>query len=357
MMMPARAAAPKSSSVLGAIGGAVGGAIDGVAAAFAGGGDEGGVQSSLLSLDDELEPDLLAGRELLDYGRLRMFPASDSSRRGALRRIDLRVLYRQVSVSSVELDAAFDQIGEAVRDARQLERREAPEGHHWPSSEAGFDYAYLADAPIDLVSDGSFHSLAIDLRPAEASPRYVTVPRETQDVFRIVALRNPLEAPLLPGPADIYVAGKFALSSEIELTPIGGRIELGLGVEQAIKIARNVSYGEDSSGMFKRQLALSHEIVIEIANHLRSPATVEVRERLPVPAESEEDDIEVEIGEVSPRWHDYEPQEEPEHGAKLEGGKVWTVEVPAGGEHELRAKWTIKLPTGHELVGGNRRES
>ncbi|MFO7564731.1 MAG: DUF4139 domain-containing protein [Enhygromyxa sp.] len=297
------------------------------------------------------KPELLAGRELLDYGRLRLYPADDS-RRGSLRRIDARVLYQQLSVESLEIELAISQIDAAMASARTLERAPAPEGHRWPSSEGGFDYAYVADGPCDLSSDGQFHSLPVDLREAEATPRYIAVPRETQDVFRIVALRNPLAAPLLPGPADVYVAGKFALSSALELTPIGGRIELGLGVEQAIKIARNVSFSEESSGMFKRNLGLRHTIEIEVANHLDEPATVELRERLPTPAEAQADDIKVEIEQVEPQWEDYEPKDPP-----LEGGRRWIVEVPGHQQRELVATWVITIPNNHQLIGGNRREA
>jgi hypothetical protein len=198
-------------------------------------------------------------------------------------------------------------------------------------------------------------SLPIDLREAEATPRYITVPRETQDVFRIVALRNPLGAPLLPGPADVYVGGKFALTSNLELTPVGGRIELGLGVEQSIKVARNVSFVEDSSGMFKRQLALSHTIKVEIQNHMSSPAVVEVRERTPIAAQAQAEDIAVVVEQVTPKWEDYEPDRP--GVPKLEGGRVWKVEVPAAGKRELSATWVVKIPSNHEVIGGNRRES
>jgi hypothetical protein len=324
--------------------------VGAVASAFSSS-DEGyaGSTGSYGAPPPEPEPELLAGRELLDYGRLRLF-APDHARRGSLRRIETRVLYQQLSVESFAIELAIQQIDGAVATARRLEQEREPEGHRWPQSEGGFDYAYVADAPCDLASDGKFHSLPIDLREAEATPRYISVPRETQDVFRIVALRNPLAAPLLPGPADVYVAGKFALTTPVELTPIGGRIELGLGVEQAIKIARNVSFSEDSSGMFKRQLELRHTIEIEIANHLGNASTVEIRERIPT-VDASIDDIDVTLERVDPQWEDYEPKD-----FALEGGRRWIVEVPANGKRELEATWVVKIPTNHELVGGNRRE-
>jgi hypothetical protein len=352
-MYPMPMSAPKRGGGLGAM---VGGALGGIASAFSS--DEGGYGGGGSVPEPMLEPELVAGRDLLDYGRLRLFPGS-SPRRGSLRRIDLRMAYQQTSVTSVRIDLAISQIREAVEWARLLETERPPEGHRWAAGEAGFDYAYVAEAPVDLPSKGAFVSLPIDLREAEATPRYITVPRETQDVFRIVSLRNPLAAPLLPGPADVYVAGKFALTSNLELTPLGGRIELGLGVEQSIKVARNVSFVEDSSGMFKRQLALSHTIEVEIQNHMSCAATVEVRERVPIAAQAQAEDIAVVVEQVSPKWDDYEPDRAAVSGGnpKLEGGRVWKVEVPAGSKRELSATWVVKIPANHEVIGGNRRES
>ena len=339
MPMPA---AKGRSSVVGSL---VGGAIGGIAAMFEGGGGQGHAPPA----EPALEPELLAGRELLDYGRLRM-PASDDWQRGGLRRIDLRAAYQQ-RARGLDLEFAFEQLEAALGSASAFDHAEAPARHRFGVGEAGFDYAYVADAAIDLASDGNYHALAIRADAVEAKPRYVAVPRETQDVFRIVALRNPLDAPLLAGPADVYVAGRFALSSELETTPIGGRIELGLGVEQAIKIARNVTYEEESAGLLKRQQTLQHTLEIEVANNLARAAEVEIRERLSIVREDQASDIQLAPREVSPAWTDYEQKSAP-----IEGGKLWTIEVPAGETRKLRATWVITIPAQHELIGGNQRE-
>ncbi|MFV8751734.1 mucoidy inhibitor MuiA family protein [Nannocystaceae bacterium ST9] len=348
MPAPQSMAMPKRSAGFGA---RARSAMDG---AFAGGmvhADESIALDDLLEAPADEAPELVAGRELLDYGRLRLFAASDS-KRGALRRVEQRVVYQQLIASSVQFDVAFAQLDVSLGRARRFEAEAAPARYRYPEGEAGFDYAYVADGSVDLPSDGKFHSLAIRADAAEATPRYVSVPRESQDVFRIVALRNPLNAPLLPGPADVYVAGRFALTSDVELTPIGGRLELGLGVEQAIKIARNVKYDEDTAGLIKRQHALIHAVEITIGNNLSTSATVEVRERLPHVPSGLEGDIQVAVRDVRPAWADYEQKSAP-----IEGGRMWTIEVPAGDERKLQATWVITIPNQHELIGGNRRES
>jgi len=53
---------------------------------------------------------------------------------------------------------------------------------------------------------------------------------------------------------------------------------------------------------------------------------------------------------VDPPWDHYKPKDDP-----LEGGRRWCVELPAGDKTSLAATWTVRVPGGSELVGGNRR--
>lgn len=274
-------------------------------------------------------------RSLLDYGRLRMFPAHDP-RRGALRR-----------VSDTETTAAEG----PLEAARALERRPLPPGFHEPIGDAGFAYTYRAEAPCNVPSRGTDHPIAILATPVTTDPTYVTVPREDEAVFRLVRFDDPWEGPILPGPIDVVVDGRFLQTAAVELTPARAPIELGLGVEPAIKVARNVVFQEDTAGLLKRQHELEHHVRIRIANHLPHPAKIEVRERIPVPAEDQREAIAVEIRSVTPAWADYRPR-----GEALRGGRQWRVDVPPGGERQLEAVWVIVIPAQHEIVGGNRRE-
>jgi hypothetical protein len=362
---PAGAPAPRSSSTMpppmpmapaaamarsGGLGGMIGGAIDGLLGG-------GGSAYEPVPPSGRMEPApsqapaaLVAEREQLAYGAL-WLPPADHPRRGTLVRLGPRERYGQLpGLPPAQLADALAHGHTAHEQALALDHRAPPAGHAWAEGTEGFDYAYEAQVHVDVDSDGELHGLPLRACAVEATPRYVCVPRETQDVFRVVALRNPLDAPLLPGPVDVYVGGRFALASSVEVTPPRGRVELGLGVEPSIKIARNARFEEEASGLLKRSLELEHQLRVEVRNHLERPATVEVRERLPVTREAESD-IEVVERSVDPPWDDLRQDTPP-----LEGGRAWKVEVPAGGERTLRATYAIRIPQSHEIVGGNRRE-
>ncbi|HLU68641.1 MAG TPA: DUF4139 domain-containing protein, partial [Kofleriaceae bacterium] len=251
----------------------------------------------------------------------------------------------------------FDVVG-AVEGARAraiARTEELPPGSEPVWSDA-FDHAFPADARVDVPSDGDYHSLPLVERAATCEPLYVVVPRESTDVFRTARVESPLDAPLLPGPADVYLGGDFLLTTRIDATPARGRLTLGLGVEQGIKVARNTRFREETAGLMGGALLLQHQITVEVRNNLSGPAPLEVRERVPV-AEEKDDEIEVRVTHASPAWQEW--RQEPEHPGEppLRGGRRWRVTVPPGARQELRADYEIKISSKHELAGGNRREA
>lgn len=320
--------------------------------AYGGGGDGGGGPRG--ARDDEAPaPELRAAPELLAYGNLRM-PAPADTRRGSLVRAEDTEIYLELLTHlhvRVELDV-FAAIGRAADRARQIVRQALPPRHVAPRDEDGFDYAYRAEAPANIPSDGSFHALPLSQHQAAARPRYVVVPRETRDAFRFVEIDNPLSAPLLPGPADVYIGSDFLVTTDVRATPPRGLLRLGLGVEQGIKVSRNTSFEEKTAGLMRGSLALRHEVRISVANRLDRPALVEVRERLPVSATEDDSDIDVAVIETRPAWQPYE-----QHDAPIRGGRRWEVEVAPGKDTDLLAVYEVRIAGKHELVGGNRREA
>jgi uncharacterized protein (TIGR02231 family) len=221
-----------------------------------------------------------------------------------------------------------------------------------PRDEDGFDYAYRAEAPLDIPADGAFHALPLSQHQAPARPRYVVVPRETRDVFRFVEIDSPLDAPLLPGPADVYLGEDFLVTTDVRATPPRGVLRLGLGVEQGIKVSRNTAFEEKTAGLMRGSLALRHEIRVTVANRLERPALVEVRERIPVRAIEDDSDIDVVMIDIRPASQSYDQIDAP-----IRGGRRWELEVAPGKDTEISAIYEVRIAGKHELIGGNRREA
>lgn len=281
--------------------------------------------------------------------------APDSHERGLLRSAERRESYTEL-LDRARLAWDFDPMT-AVEQAERLAAAAAdtplPAGTVDPRSSAGaWDYAYPSDDRVDVPSDGTFHSIPLGARDAPCALSYVVVPREDQNVFRVAAIENPTRAPLLPGPVEVYVEGEYVLTSDLPSVAPRERFRLGLGVEQAIKCARNTKFREQRSGVAVVAMAeLWHAIDVRLVNRLSVPIQCEVRERIPQPARDAE--VVVEEVSVTPAWEVWDQRD---RGPVLTGGRRWLVLVPAGGEQTLTAEYVVKIYANNELAGGNRRE-
>lgn len=219
-----------------------------------------------------------------------------------------------------------------------------------------YDYAFATDGAVDVRADGAWHSIPVTAKQGGAKVRHVTVPRAQADVFRVAELVNPFPGPLLPGPIDVYDRGRFLVTSEVDYTPPGAPVEVGLGVDPQVKVARNTEYREEATGMLRGGLRLHHSIAIDVENLSPRAVEVEVRERVPVTRDGD-DDVEVVVGKVEPAWERWTPEPGAPREQRLRGAFRWKLKLAAAGKQTLRAAYEVRIAGKNELVGGNRRES
>src|SRR6185369_8129660 len=109
-------------------------------------------------------------------------------------------------------------------EQRALMRAALPPGHVVPVPEGGFDYAYPAERPVDVASDGAFHTIELRTAAVEFDRRFVSVPSESAQVFRTLLLENPIEGALLEGPLDVLVGRRFLLAATVPETAPGAKV-------------------------------------------------------------------------------------------------------------------------------------
>ena len=108
--------------------------------------------------------------------------------------------------------------------------------------------------------------------------------------------------------------------------------------------------------MLRGALRLIHAITIDVENLSGRPIDLEVRERVPVVREGD-DDVEVTLGRVEPAWERWTPEPEAPRDERLRGGYRWRLSIAAAQKRTLRASYEVKISGRNELIGGNRRES
>lgn len=270
----------------------------------------------------------------LDFDNLQLANPDDARTRGKLaRRSD---------------DLAAKHIRRATRAMEQLE---TPSGLTDPLTSRGqFDHRYEAEGLLDIASDGKLHRVAI--LSAEGSPmlRLVTVPRERAEVYREVELQNPCGVPLLSGPVDVFVEGALLTTDAIQRVDRGGSLRIGMGVEDRVRVARNVRAEEESAGLLGGSTAMTHTVTLEIQSALGQPAQLEVFDRWPT---TEDKNVTLELVYEKPP---HTPYDQADRGAPIRKGMKWRLSLPPGGKANIEYQYRIVFSAKSELVGGNRRD-
>ncbi len=213
-----------------------------------------------------------------------------------------------------------------------------------------FDHIYRATGNVDVPSNAQIHRITLDTAQSTPRSQARTVPVEAEEVFREIHMRNPFSAPLLAGPLDVFMNGAMVTTSSMPSVDRGGEFVFGLGVEERLRVARNVQVEESSAGLLGRSTEIAHTVSIEIASALGAPITVDIIDRIPI---TDDDDVEIVKEEATPP---FEKDDQAERGEPVHGGIRWSVEVPPGEKVEVRFSYVIELSSKLELIGGNRRD-
>jgi uncharacterized protein (TIGR02231 family) len=294
------------------------------------------------------EPELTVEGALLDYDLLRM-PGPAEANRGRLKP-GSAIAVQALSVN-VEVNVLMAVLMVSEEKSQALDRLVLPQHARWPRETAGtFDYRYVCNTPADVPSAPAWRVVPVATADVAIAAEYLCVPSVEAKVYRTVSLKNRSEHALLAGPVDVFVGGGFLLTAQLPTLPPSGDAEtLGLGVEESIKVARNTAFRETTGGLLGGSTLLPHEISIDVENRTGRPATIEVRERVPV---TTDEDVKVEEVKVEPMW---KKDDGPREGKVIRGARSWRITLAAGEKKKLSAEFSVKIPSSKMLQGGNRR--
>lgn len=313
----------KSAGVFGAVANAIGGAISSADEDGYGGGiEEGGIY-------EPQEPELVAGAQWSDLDSL-VLAGAQEPRRGKL--VPRAQAERSVESMAHDLDG--------LAKERWID----------PSVSRGmFDHRYEAGGRADIPSDGRVHRVGVATAPCNVLISWRTVPSESPEVYREANVINPFEQALLGGPVDVYLDGSLLAQTNIDRIDRGGTLWCGMGVDDRVKVARNVRVDEESAGLLGGSLAVTHTVGIELTSSIKDPIKVVVLERVPV---TDDKDIEIKIVKANPVPTTYDQSE---RGSPMRGGCRFDTVVNPGKKLPLEIVYRLVFSSKLDIVGGSRR--
>ncbi len=322
--------------------------------------DEGGDSEEMAMISEEsptgssfapVIPTYTPAEGLLDYDRLRMPGPEVFGARGKLSQTSEFDAVFAIGVS-VQVDVVMAVLSTWQQRWYKVTHLALPPRCVQVASFDHFDFRYDCVAPVDVLSTGTWSTVPVMECKVGLTPQYVCVPSVEPKVYRTLAIANGTTTALLSGPVEVSVGDEFLMTTTMPAIPPGANTErLGLGVEEAIKVARKTNFAETTGGFLGGSQVLKHDVEVEVNNRLSTPAAIEIRERVPVAYPSEKD-IKVEEAEVKPPWEKVDGVVD---GVAISGMRRWRLTVPPGGRATLTAQVLVRIPADKMLVGGNRR--
>ncbi len=184
--------------------------------------------------------------------------------------------------------------------------------------------------PESVASDGHPHRVTLALETLPMQLTFHAVPQRSQNTYVTGQVTNPLAVPFLPGQASIFIGPDLVGSSTLDFVAPGESASVTLGVDERIKVSRELDGRESSKAFFSKRKRLEVAYVVTVENFRAAEARIAIHESFPV---SQDDQVSVRIRTLKP-----EPQENERGVAR------WDLTVGPGESRTLRFAYTLEYP-------------
>ncbi len=197
---------------------------------------------------------------------------------------------------------------------------------------------YRPSRPVAVPSGASGHRTTLAQLSLTASLGYVTAPVLAEEAYLRATVVNTSEQALRPGRASVFHDAEFVGTTVLEPWAPGEELELALGVDDRIRVERELVRRTASRATLSGQKRREAEYRISIGNHGPRPAVVTVLDQAPV---SRDDTITVRDVKTSP---------EPVETSAL-GEFTWRLALEPGETGKVTLSYRVDVAKGVELSG------
>ncbi|MFJ6194909.1 mucoidy inhibitor MuiA family protein [Micromonospora sp. NPDC092111] len=197
---------------------------------------------------------------------------------------------------------------------------------------------YRPARPVAVPADGSAYRATIAVLDLPVRLDHVSVPVHAAEAYLRATVRNTSTHTLLPGPAAVFHGADFVASTRLPRWAPGEETELALGVDDRVRVERKLGRRADTRATLGSTRRRDVEYRISVVNHTPRPATVEVRDQLPV---SRDEAVVVRDPTLVPS---------PDERTEL-GELTWRLRLGPGESGEITMGFRVELAKGVELAG------
>ncbi|MEV6442294.1 DUF4139 domain-containing protein [Amycolatopsis sp. NPDC051716] len=197
---------------------------------------------------------------------------------------------------------------------------------------------YRPPRPVAVPSGAQGHRTTLAQLSLTADLGYVTAPVLAEEAYLRATVENTSEHALRPGRASVFHDAEFVGTTVLEPWAPGEELELALGVDDRIRVERELVRRTASKATLSGQKRREAEYRVSVVNHGPREAVVTVLDQAPV---SRDDTITVKEVKTSP---------DPVETSAL-GEFTWKLTLAPGETGEVKLSYRVDVAKGVELSG------
>lgn len=205
--------------------------------------------------------------------------------------------------------------------------------------QSGVSFTYqVPEKQTIMTGTNNYHSLIFSDR-FDAELIYTAIPKNVQSVFLKAKTQNSSPYHLLPGLIKNFVDGSFVGKSRIKNTAPGQKMEMGLGLDESVKVERKLIKKEGGEGgIFNQTEKQRYIFEISLENFKDIPIQIELKDQLPL---SYQEEIKVQVNQIKP---------EPDNTDK-QNFLTWKINLAPKEKKMITLDFQVEYPEGKTVRG------
>lgn len=248
------------------------------------------------------------------------------------------------SVAGTTATAESAQVSRQREELREPVGFGAPRGYMPPSYASdlpaalagGYDFTFTSAQRETIASGAQARRVPLSSRrfPADAMVRIL--PALSKQAYLVAEVRNDGDRPLLRGQASLFVGSDLVGEATMPTTAVGESVTLPLGVDDAIRIERNVSTVASERGFFAQKDVSAYEVRIELMNPRARTVRAVVIDQIPL---TQQEDVKITLEKAQPEAKVDAP----------EGFLEWRLDLPTGEKYSVSFTYSVERNKGAKL--------
>jgi uncharacterized protein (TIGR02231 family) len=205
-------------------------------------------------------------------------------------------------------------------------------------SQQGSVVTFQLGAGGNIPSDGNPHKVTIFNDNFGCQFEYIAMPRLVSFAYLQAKAKNRSDgATLLPGKANVFRDDVFVGTSILENIAPGQEFKLNLGIDEGIKIDRELSERQVDKKFLASNRRITYAYRLSVTNLLNGVTHIQINDQIP---HSRTEQIKVKLIKSTPQIQLGEL-----------GRLAWELDLPANSKTEINYQFSIEHPEGIQVQG------